>query len=497
LLGASDSDIDLALKVEREHALESDLVAALQFESSAAAGWGSRELEAAVVRRAAALAPRLDFFRGLHYGGLVARTSLLAVVLACWLAVAAIYPRHVAAFAQRMMLSAGPYPSQTMLEQILVNRKIVYRREKSNGSPQEIRCARNSAVAFLVQGSGKLPLAGRVECRSTRSVDRQTLDLRPVAARAGWYSAELPALLDEIQYTIQCGDALSAPAIVRVVELPAVELTLEVTAPDYAGGQREISASPQQVSVLEGSQIRLSARCVNGKQLQTASIHCWLAGQEMQFSLSPENTGDVWHLRPEGTPLASVVQEIRYEVRAADQDQLQPEVPLAGVIRLRPDRHPLVDLQAAHRMVVPTAEPVIQYRLEDDFAIARAELSAQVHRRQRNRVAPSDGQQSLPALKFQMPLGAIPLTKQRLPFQGEFPLNLTPLELKAGDQLKLVVEVVDHRGSRPGQSYVSEPLWIEVADEARVLAEITLSDQRAESALGEVVRRQLTAEEVP
>src|SRR5687767_452153 len=45
LLGWEESELDMALLVERQQEIDSDLVAALQFESPTAARWGSTQLE--------------------------------------------------------------------------------------------------------------------------------------------------------------------------------------------------------------------------------------------------------------------------------------------------------------------------------------------------------------------------------------------------------------------------------------------------------------------
>jgi hypothetical protein len=86
-----------------------------------------------------------------------------------------------------------------------------------------------------------------------------------------------------------------------------------------------------------------------------------------------------------------------------------------------------------------------------------------------------------------------PLRGESLPYRDEFALDLSPFMLEKGDQLKLVVEVTDNRGLSPGRVQQSEPLFLEISDEAGVIAAITQSDERLESALGEVIQQQLGA----
>src|SRR5215218_5670832 len=49
LLAVQESEVDMALLVERQQQIESDLVAAIQFEDDVQGRWGSRELELAVI----------------------------------------------------------------------------------------------------------------------------------------------------------------------------------------------------------------------------------------------------------------------------------------------------------------------------------------------------------------------------------------------------------------------------------------------------------------
>ena len=60
-----ESDLDIALLVEKQHHIDNDLVAALEFESPEAASWGSSQLEAAVVRYVADFSKQIKLEDGL------------------------------------------------------------------------------------------------------------------------------------------------------------------------------------------------------------------------------------------------------------------------------------------------------------------------------------------------------------------------------------------------------------------------------------------------
>src|SRR5438445_1531 len=64
LIGHGESEVDLALLVERQHQIDTDLVAALQFESPQVTTWGSPSLAGAVVDYVAASAPSINVFQG-------------------------------------------------------------------------------------------------------------------------------------------------------------------------------------------------------------------------------------------------------------------------------------------------------------------------------------------------------------------------------------------------------------------------------------------------
>src|SRR5262249_7559830 len=98
---ARETDVDLALLVERQEGIDSDLVAALQFESSEAPSWGSVQLEEAVVDYVADFGNTLRVKRGLS-GTRLSRTALaLAGTAGVLCLAAAIYPNHVAVFFNR------------------------------------------------------------------------------------------------------------------------------------------------------------------------------------------------------------------------------------------------------------------------------------------------------------------------------------------------------------------------------------------------------------
>ena len=69
--------------------------------------------------------------------------------------------------------------------------------------------------------------------------------------------------------------------------------------------------------------------------------------------------------------------------------------------------------------------------------------------------------------------------------------QLRPAKLAKDDRLKLTLEAIDYRGNAPGQSYMSDPLVLEISDESGVLAAISEADERSEQRLTDIIKQQL------
>ncbi len=105
LLAVHETDLDIALMVEKQQQIDSDLVAALQFETPEAAKWGSRQLSRAVIAYVADFSRDADLLERLSHEH-VARRGVLMVVTFVALAAAIVWqPRYAATFLNR--LAAG------------------------------------------------------------------------------------------------------------------------------------------------------------------------------------------------------------------------------------------------------------------------------------------------------------------------------------------------------------------------------------------------------
>ena len=550
LMGASESEIDMALLVERQQEIDSDLVAALQFEGPDAPRWGSPQLESAVIDYVASVGRGINVFEGFSRQQMLRRGAILAVSLLVVVLTAVIAPAYVSAFANRLLLGSQHYPTATVIDRLAVNQRPVLASPaplpgQSGMRPAALKAAQGRPLAFRVEASGELPAKGTVRLRSLGASRSRTSFELTREGQSAVYRGELPRLLEPLTYQVFLGDAWTDPARLAMVPLPIVETQLMPTFPRYAAsGKDTFDPTGRQVSVLEGTSIDLAIECKNKKRLKSAWMTLKIGDQSQRRDLIQDDAeGHRWSLAKKDSPLTNIRQELRYEIQVIDEDELSLEAPIRGTIRIRPDRPPSGLADVVHKVVLPTAEPLIEYRATDDYGIAGLALVVEVERQatepQRGResiaaanqpngepspqltpdpvagggsaVAPGDSSPAdmTPAAevpverhRFDVLRQSQPMTGERLPAQGKFALTLSPLKLIKGDRIKIVLEVADYRGENDagqpvGTLFQSEPLVLEISDESGVLAAISEADQRSEERLTDIIKRQLGIGESP
>jgi hypothetical protein len=169
LLGVKETDEDIALMVERQQQLDSDLVAALQFEKPEAAKWGSVQLETAVIDYVADVGRGINVFEGFNREQMIRRLTILGVTSAAMVLSAAIFPGYALAFANRIFLGGMHYPTRTQIAHILVNHREVLAAKTHGSRPEDAKCAQGRPITFLIQVQqrrGELPEKGRAQITS-------------------------------------------------------------------------------------------------------------------------------------------------------------------------------------------------------------------------------------------------------------------------------------------------------------------------------------------
>jgi hypothetical protein len=595
LLRVRENEIDTALVVERQNRLDSQLVAALQFEQPGAEHWGSPRLVSTVVEQVAAASPRIDVFHGFSKAQLGRRLSWLAACLVVAAGITALWPGHVAVFANRLLLGSRHYPTRTQIECVIVNRTLVLEPAVHGQTPLDATAAQGRPVTFLVHCRGELPGRGvvfltggpsgqqrtrialaplslndrldrlataermigeaqtiaagsllppwREEVTSLLRLDapaaasalklaKTDADLPPIAKQVAAALAELPKnheksavlagelgrLNDGLTYRLRAGDAWTDAATLSMIPLPAIEVRMNPVPPKYAASSSvSADSSGRQLAVLEGSAVDVEVECVNRKRLESVWLTLTQAGTTKRFDLAASDAaGHLWKLPTASSPLARVREELRYEIQALDADGLSLETPIRGAIRIRPDLPPTAVAEVVHRVVLPSAAPVIGYRASDDFGLVGLAIVAEVERMAAlspmngipaTPAEPTAGDESPPSdspaaaltaetHRFAVLKPEVPLAAQSLPLRGQYALPLTGLKLAKGDRVKLTLEATDYRGENEqgeptGLVQSSEPLVLEISDESGVLAAIAEADPRSEEQLNEIIKRQL------
>ncbi|MEQ8790654.1 MAG: hypothetical protein RIC55_30430 [Pirellulaceae bacterium] len=622
LLGRSESEIDLALLVEREQGIDSDLVAALQFESPDAQSWGSKHLTVAVIDYVAQLGRGLDVFSGFSRAVMARRATLLLATVAVIGGLALWRPEYAAVFLERLLLGARHYPTATTIEKVLVNDAVVLREQSS---PIATRGAEGRPLVFTVLCSGQLPeqeavreihlssagvgrhdaaqlelrrltqqqrldqlrevenelqsaLTGNVDIHSpawiehvaalahcdapsaaalieqaegrTVQLEKALASVRKTAgnfaeesAGAAVYRATMAQMVDSLDYTIQLNDAWTDSARISLIAQPVVAMQLTPKPPEYARDS-DVAApvGARQISVLQGSDVEVDVRAVTSKGQTKQLQEVWLTvlrDPPRRFALKPhrDNEGEVWRLPAEGSPLVDIQTETRFEVQATDADGLHLAQPLSGYIRLKADRAPTGTAKLVSHVVLPTAKPVVSWRgVTDDYGVSHVRLHVDVFRQgepsysplnesgdgaseaggdaQAANTASETGDDVAPDQPSQSPAATVEaegppkdrrtyelldrlVTAAGLPLEGEYVLDLAPLELQKGDALNVILEVVDDRGEAPGVAFLADPLPIEVSDESGVKLAVLEPDERAEQQLDEITNELLEAGDSP
>ncbi|MEK6237853.1 MAG: PDZ domain-containing protein, partial [Planctomycetales bacterium] len=262
LLRRRESEMEMALLVERHNKIdnESDVVAALQFESADAKRWGSHELEQAVINYVSKIAPTLNVLRGLSWAHLLPMSLVLIPVAGLLIAACVSFPGHFQVFLQRMTMANAHYPTRTVIDRILVNGEQVYpHEEQGDHRPRKVRIPYGEPLRLQVEASGRLPLMGNVSIVPFSSRVATELDL--ASQDKGTFSASLDRLVEKLEYEIFLGDAWTEPAVVNIIPLPAIEVSLDPTPPEYATANLKPEIVPPgslQISVVEGSRVAMA-----------------------------------------------------------------------------------------------------------------------------------------------------------------------------------------------------------------------------------------------
>ena len=325
---------------------------------------------------------------------------------------------------------------------------------------------------------------------------------RPLPQRAGLLSAILIILLGLViafpAYAFTFGSRLllrEAAYLSRTgIELapiprPVVTTNIDINPPTYAreNAPPAPASGARNAAVLPGSTVLFSISS-DRKPLRQVAIELFdaasvgnagdrPASERQRWPLTPNTNRKGWRLDPAGTPLADMDRAIGYRMMIVDEDGLTPAREVAGRIELRADHPPRVEARALVRVVLPTAKPQLHYSASDDFGIAAMNWRATVRR----------GDEVI----FQAD-GPLPIKREGMvSVAGNVPLTISDLDASPGDAIEIVVEAVDARGTRPGESARSERILFQVVDRAGLLDNLRETDETTAAKLKAIIQREL------
>ncbi|HEV2969385.1 MAG TPA: DUF4175 family protein [Pirellulales bacterium] len=483
LLAVNETDLDMALMVERQQGIDSDLVAAIQFESPEAARWGSVALERAVIDYVASFSSGTNVLEGIPTEHIYRRGLALAATVALFCMAVALFPQYAATFFARLAMSNAHYPTRTVIDEVHVNGAAV------TPDVRVVRAGYGEPINFAVRISGEMPGdLKRVDLRSAAGGVAQPVELTEAAKLPGGamvFKGQLPQLVDSLEFEVHLGDAWTEATRLEAIPLPVVELMLTATPPAYARSaalaEPEQTAGSHQLSVLEGSRADLEITCEN-KPLSAAM----LTMDKKDFPLEKTAAdGRRWTLAGKESPLSRIDSPTRFEIQVTDADGLRLPRPVEGYIRIKPDRPPTVNASVDVQYFLPnTGLPEINYSANDDYGISRIQLYVEV-------IHPGGTSES-PAepIAISKENLAKPLLKPNLPLAGAYRLPLDQFKLAKGDQVKLTLEATDFRGDQPGKSTKSDPVVLQITDEGGIMAALSETDRHAYEQMNTLIQRQ-------
>jgi len=478
-LGWHESLIDMALLVQRQEEIDSDLVAALQFESPEAPQWGSVELEQAVIEQAAQLGRRVRPALDVSSTQVFRRTSALLATLALVTLSAWLFPDYLRAFFDRLLLRSVRYPTHTLIESLTINGAQI---DPAASDREEIACPYGMPLRLEVICSGKLPDAASARLTTEKSRLQTDIPLDPQAG-FGVYAGEWPRLVDDARLEVFAGDARTDPLRLVVVPPPAVDVQFEVTPPRYAAtgtSPTETVSGLRQLSVVEGSRVVVQVH--SDKPLKESMLTLEGVEHRMARAGEPPLAGqrELWAVDPASTPLAAVSEPLRYAIQVRDRDGLSLERPIEGVIRIKVDHPPEITATALTTLVLPAARPTLAFKSTDDYGIGEVAVLAEVMH--------PDGS---PGEKTEVKLYALRAGEApRKNVEDRQRFELAPLKAVKGDQVRVTLRATDDRGG-PGKPALSEPLVFEVTDEQGIYAAMAEADRESARRLQTMIDSQI------
>lgn len=518
LLGHSETLLQTALLVEKTKEIDSDLIAALEFENPQAEGWGSAELQEKVKDGVAELSKSLDVSEGFSTGALGKRTTAFVLSAGLVGSLCVLFPGFGSAFLDRMLFGSAHYPTNTTIETILVIRPevknsetggVIFARQETDVMKSgKVRSPVGEPLVFEVRCSQKndeeLPEGGTLSFTGTSSASKNLVAEKDKDGKlTGLYTARLSQLIGDLEFKVEAGDAYSERFTIERIDRPVIRVELAAKAPGYVGENSEVTENecllfldekgqPEQnlscdpgnpqVEVQEGGEIKLA---LTSRKKELKKVILKIGEENFKLIPSGRKSADnrpVWVLEAPKTPLTVVKKRLKYSIEVTDVDGLQPELEIAGLIQIRADKPPRVQASLVSRYVLPEAAPMIDLIARDDYDIGKVQVHVEVSRQQ---------QQPEKVDSITVP-AKLDVDAARNRFKASPACNLKKYNLKKDDIVRLIVEVTDGRGEElEGESSRSEALSLRVTDRSGLLNAITELDKNSVRQLDAIIEKEL------
>ncbi|MCX7401590.1 MAG: hypothetical protein NTY87_00460 [Planctomycetia bacterium] len=535
-----EEPMEMALRVQRHAGIDSDLVAALQFESATKVDWGSPALTTALIDNVSSRQRQVDLKGVIRRDQLFKRMKMLGIVAAVWLLVTCLIPGYVGVFFNRLLLGAQQYPTLTQIKSIVVNGRTI---DLSKRGDAVVRVAYGRPVKFDIRATGPEISGGRIELSGAKGGQSAVVSLEPVVlATASTNPATPPAkptptppspddapafkglyprLLEDARCQIYLGDAWTEPLKLTIIPSPAVEVEPEVVPPLYArSGGQELLTFPRgtrQFSVVEGSEVRLNVSSDRPlKQVTLTAGQKAIAFDRNASASTPDL--EIWSPQLANTQLAAIAEPLRYSIDVVDNEDQTLERPLEGFIRIEPDLPPRIVAATRTPFILPGAQPTSYYGVTDDHAVGRIWFTWEVLRggsaeaagAKAVAVTANDLLGNVPAASVaaaaaenvanQFTVELYQLEGNEAPepvLEGAYSFDLKKIPLSRGDALKIIFHATDYRGKNPGKTAHAEPLVFQVTDEQGIMASMLEGDQKSARELQMFIKQLLGLGDTP
>lgn len=458
VLSVKESLIGIAAKIETRQNVQSDLVAALQFNDADMSQFGSAQLRNQVVENTANLSPSIDYLFGFSrpelWKSLIKGFGTIAVIVTVAVAV----PDYFSIFLQRIALGGDSYPTKTVILSL---------------ETIETHAVIGRPITFVVSvdenkeipDSGLLKIRGKNDSESELNLTR--------TGNTNEYTVTLPRVIDEFSVTAVVGDDIAEPKRIKVLQVPRIELEMKADIPAYAVESFSVKSTGGRIqSVLAGSNVHPILRSSNNP-LKSAVI---LLGEE-SFTLTKQN--DRWVMPVENHPLIGVESTMKYQISVTDTNGISPDRPITGILQVRPDQNPRIAAATVINLVLSGAAPRVKFRAIDDFGIDTIAADITV-----TRVGMDTSDDTI----TRMINGPESHAKQ---IDNTVAIELEDFGLEIGDTVLVTLQVTDYRGKQQGVTIASDPIEFTVTSRANFLAAMRDIDSETDEKLDQIIKAQL------